>query len=626
MDAPVDGRMPLFQAAAKGQLSLVKALIGWGADVNASRSANRETALHAAAGAGHKAVVEALLEAMADPNATSATGPTPLSFAAGLGYTEVVETLLERGAKPGLEPEHAAFFAAVGAGWTNLIERLVKAGADVNAVRSFTSSRALTPLAAAVAAGQRGASQTLIRLGAVVTGLGSLDNSVPHALKDVVFRQPLDVAWVREVLAAAPKEGFPSGQLNYLLRVVIDRGGREEVIPLLIEAGAEVGARLGDDEAPLVVLAAFKSSVRALELVLAAKPDVNAAARDGFTALHMAAQRGDTNKIMQLLQAGADPNRLNRDDQTPLSIARGEMSRYRGSRMGGMAPRVDIATVVAAGVDATFSGAFVPIRPPGFEIPAPSDGNQRKEYDRWAAVESLLLAAGAREDLVRRLSVHWRRGQDSAAVLRRAGEDPAPNLADFLVMTFRSDVYAWPDLSAIRVFRLSDDGTIEREIQVRKDWDSSDGCDWSLPLEWGDVVEIPEVDREKKAQWRGLLEPAKVALWRCSARRVALTIKDETAHLELRPPTAFQKREQMGIKPKNPPPLGPGVGRELEQCQLRVVLDFDGRLRVSSDLTRVQVTRKSTGQSWTLDVKNDPRAMNFWLIDGDHIEVPQKAP
>ena len=627
LDAPVEGRTPLFQAAAKGQLMVVKTLINWRADVNSNRSANRETALHAAAAGGHKAVVEALLEAKADPNATSAQGRTPLSIAAGLGYTAVVETLLERGAKPGLEPEHAALFAAVEAGRTNLIERLVKAGADVNVARSFRTSRALTPLAAAVAAGQRGASQTLIRLGAVVTGEWGVQNGIPHALWDVVLRrQPIDLGWVREVLAAAPKEGFPSGLLNELLRQVIDQDGREEVISLLIAAGADVNAMVEDGRMPLVVLAANKASARALELILAAKPDVNAVTETGFTALHVATQRGDTHMVARLLQVGADPNRLHRGDQTPLSIAREKLSQYRGNRIRAVPAPGGVAAGGGPGVPVALPGASPSRVRTGSGLPGTAEDGPAKEFENWSAIESMLLAAGAREDKVRRLSVHWRRGQESAVVLRRAGDDPAPSLADFLAMTFQSDILQWPDVSAIRVSRLSEDGTTEREIQVRKDWDASDGCDWSFPLEWGDVVEVPSVDRETNARWPGLLHPAKVALWRCSARRVALTIKDETIHLELRPASAFFNRQQMGIKPENLPPVRPGVGRELDGCHLGSVVYGSGRLRVSSDLTQVRVTRKATGQSWTLDVENDARAKSFWLIDGDHIEVPEKTP
>jgi ankyrin repeat protein len=626
LDAPVEGRTPLFQAAAKGQLMVVKTLINWRADVNSNRSANRETALHAAAAGGHKAVVEALLEAKADPNATSAQGRTPLSIAAGLGYTAVVETLLKRGAKPGLEPDHAALFAAVEAGRTNLIERLVKSGADVNAVRSPTPPgvspvRPRTPLSAAVTAGQRGASQTLIRLGAVVTGPVSLDNSVPHASKDVVFRQPLDVDWVREVLAAAPKEGFPPGQLNELLRQVIDRGrGREEVIPLLIAAGADVNAMVEDGRMPLVTLAAYKASARALELMLAAKPDVNAVAHDGKTALHVAAQRGDTNKIARLLQAGADPNRLDRGDRTPLSIAREQFSGARGNRRRPIpTPVVLEGAGGAVGLpvgESTFSG-----------LPPVAVGGQTNDFEKWSAIESMLLAAGAREDMVRRLSVHWRRGQESGVLLRRAGEDPAPSLADILVMTFKRDMLQWPDLTAIRVFRLSDDGTAEREIRVRKDWESSDGCDWNIALEWGDAIEVPEMDRVSDAPWPGLTETAKLALWRCSVRRVALTVKGETVDLELRPaPTSWVNKASRGINPKNPPASAPGAWRELDSCELGTVLSWSRRLRISSDLTQVRVTRKAIGQSWTLDVENDVRAKSFWLIDGDHIEVPEKTP
>lgn len=330
--------------------------------------------------------------------------------------------------------------------------------------------------------------------------------------------------------------------------------------------------------------------------------------------------------IARLLQAGADPNRLNRADQTPLSFVREKLSQYRGNRFRAVRGPVGVGAGGESGVPVALPGASpnrvrtVPGRP------ATADDEQAKDFEKWSAIESMLLAAGARVDLVRRLSVHWRRGVDSGTLLRRAGEDPAPSLADFLVMALQGGVSPWPNLTAIRVFRLGDDGTTEREIQVRKDWDSSDGCEWSFPLEWGDAVEVPETDHEQNAQFLDFAETAKVALWRCSARRVVLTIKGETLELELRPPAVALGRAMKGIKPKNPPPMGTGAGRQLEACQLGSVLSGSGRLRVSSDLTRVQVTRKATEQSWTLNVLQDPRAQKFWLIDGDQIEVPEKAP
>ncbi|MCC6232489.1 MAG: ankyrin repeat domain-containing protein [Verrucomicrobiales bacterium] len=637
LDAPVEGRTPLFQAASKGQLAVVKALIAWGADVNSNRSTSRETALHAAAGEGHKAVVEALLEARANPNARSAQDRTPLSAAAGRGYAAVVESLLARGAQPKLEKDHAALFAAVEAGRTNLIERLVNVGADVNAVRSFTTSaqsnRACTPLAAAVAAGQRGASQTLIRLGAKVTGDWDLQIVTPHALRDAVIRsQPLDVEWVRELLAAVPKEGFPPGLLNELLRrVVVDQGGREEVIPLLIHAGADVNATVegGRTVNPLIFLAASKSSARTFELILAAKPDVNATAQDGSTALHAATLRRDIpmTLITRLLQAGADPNRLNIRDYTPLSNVREHLSRLQGGRWQAMPAPARLGGAVP-GIPAALPMAVVPQGPTGIEFASNGEDERAQEIAMWSSVESALLAAGARGDLVRRLSLHWQRGQGSGALLRRAGDDPAPTLADFLMIAFSGAVdavAAWPDLSAIRVHRLNADGTSEREIQVRKDWHTSGDCEWSFPLEWGDAVEIPESDHERNAQFLEHQESVKEALWRCCARRVALTLKGETLDVVLRPPAASTGRAKgLNLRPKNPPAWAPGVAREIPSCRLSEVVHLSGRLRTSSDLTRVQVTRKATGQSWTFDLDKDPRAQNFWLIDGDSIEVPEK--
>ena len=60
---------------------------------------------------------------------------------------------------------------------------------------------------------------------------------------------------------------------------------------------------------------------------------------------------------------------------------------------------------------------------------------------------------------------------------------------------------------------------------------------------------------------------------------------------------------------------------------LRSVLDNSKLVRVSSDLSRVKVTRvdpeTKKKQEWTIDC-TIPTESDLWLRDGDVIEVPEK--
>lgn len=97
-----DGWTPLHLAAFFGHASTVSYLLQQGADVRAF-STNREanTPLHAAlAGAGSAAVVQALLDAGADPRAVGGGGYQPLHIAASRGDRRTVDALLARGADP----------------------------------------------------------------------------------------------------------------------------------------------------------------------------------------------------------------------------------------------------------------------------------------------------------------------------------------------------------------------------------------------------------------------------------------------------------------------------------------------------------------------------------------------
>ena len=87
-------------ALHRSEVDLAMALLGAGADPNATGSMSGNTPLIEAATHDHPDAVRALIAAGADPNAarTDDEGNAPLHEAAGDGYAEVVRALLNAGA------------------------------------------------------------------------------------------------------------------------------------------------------------------------------------------------------------------------------------------------------------------------------------------------------------------------------------------------------------------------------------------------------------------------------------------------------------------------------------------------------------------------------------------------
>jgi len=90
----------LFEAVASADDGLVQALLDAGADPNADDPEFGTTALHLAAHKGYTAVTRLLLHRHADVNAVDAHGVTPLMLAACGGHTEVADALLRARANP----------------------------------------------------------------------------------------------------------------------------------------------------------------------------------------------------------------------------------------------------------------------------------------------------------------------------------------------------------------------------------------------------------------------------------------------------------------------------------------------------------------------------------------------
>jgi serpin B len=125
---------PLHQAAQRGDVGEVQALVAAGADVNAKDRRGR-TALHVAALEGKQGVVQLLLAQGADVKAKDSGGCTPLHLAAWRSRRDVVELLVAGGANvndtdnAGLTPvEYAARCGSFG-----VVELLVAKGAKLPA-------------------------------------------------------------------------------------------------------------------------------------------------------------------------------------------------------------------------------------------------------------------------------------------------------------------------------------------------------------------------------------------------------------------------------------------------------------------------------------------------------------
>ena len=300
-------------AAQKGDLEAVRALLQQGADPNAAQP-DGLTGLHWAALNDELGIAEILLYAGATVSpVTRVGGYTPLHLASQSGHGVVARTLLEAGADAnaytttGVSSLHFAAQADA----AEAILALIEHGAEVDARDTFSNR---TPLMFAAYRGAVEATEALVRADA--------DISATTAVKDYVEisrAASTDRARRNRIVAAAePPEPRPERQQA--------RGGGSNnsqrapcIAPSLpeIRSSTEQIGQQGGFAA--LHFAAREGHIEAARLLLGSGANVDqVTAGDQSTALVVAAINGNYDLARTLLEADADPNLLSDDGVGPL--------------------------------------------------------------------------------------------------------------------------------------------------------------------------------------------------------------------------------------------------------------------------------------------------------------------
>jgi hypothetical protein len=197
----------------------------------------------------------------------------------------------------------------------------------------------------------------------------------------------------------------------------------------------------------------------------------------------------------------------------------------------------------------------------------------------------------------------------------------------------------YPDFARIVIRRPTKDGSqwTEQPIDLSGTF-SSANCAGDIPLQWGDVVDIPEADHPVNENWPGLSASVFATLEKCLTRHLEVSVKGQTNQIALSPDIRFGDAAPGTGSLSSVLYVGPDVPFMLRPALLR-----SKGVLASSDLSRVKVSRMSSEspstppllfgvtqvdqaqtREWVLNCSDAKTAPDFWLRDGDRIEIPEK--
>ena len=337
-----------LEAAAKGDLKKVGALLNGIPNLVFTKDKSGATALHRTAEQGSKDMVQLLLANKAEVDAKDSGGNTPLGYAAAKGHKGTAELLVAKGAQVNAKNNNGGtplYYAALN-GHKATAELLLANGAEVNA----NDNAGVAPLHWAADRGHKDVAQLLLANKAEVNVKSNKGNAPLHLAalgdhKDVAElllankaevnakandgSTPLHYAAAKghkgtaELLVAKQAEASAKNNAGLAPLHGAADGGHKDVVELLLANKAEVNAKANDGNTPLHYAAA-KGHKGTAEVLVAKKAEVNAKNNAGVAPLHCAAGGGHKDVAELLLAAKADVNAKTNDAYTPLHLAANE--------------------------------------------------------------------------------------------------------------------------------------------------------------------------------------------------------------------------------------------------------------------------------------------------------------